>query len=75
MPIFNFPIPYLQFGVYTMGKGGVEMTQNISDITAILTPVFNHYGISRAILFGSIAKGTATDKVILICWWTATSVD
>lgn len=38
------------------------MVQNISDITAVLTPVFNSYGISRAVLFGSVAKGTATDK-------------
>lgn len=34
----------------------------ISDIQTILTPVFHNYGISRAILFGSIAKGTATEK-------------
>lgn len=25
-------------------------------------PVFNTYGISRAVLFGSMAKGTATEK-------------
>jgi len=28
----------------------------------MLTPVFDDYGISRAVLFGSVAKGTATDK-------------
>ena len=38
------------------------MAQNISDITAVLTPVFHRYGISRAVLFGSVAKGTATEK-------------
>ena len=35
---------------------------SISDIKTILTPVFHHYGISRAVLFGSIAKGNATEK-------------
>ncbi len=38
------------------------MVQSISDITTMLTPVFDDYGISRAVLFGSVAKGTATDK-------------
>lgn len=35
---------------------------NISDIQTILTPVFCDYGISRAALFGSVAKGTSTEK-------------
>lgn len=38
------------------------MGQSIADITTTLTPVFHDYGISRAVLFGSVAKGTATDK-------------
>ena len=38
------------------------MTRNVSDIQAVLTPVFDRYRISRAVLFGSIAKGTATQK-------------
>ncbi len=38
------------------------MTYSISDIQTLLTPVFHDYGISRAVLFGSIAKGTATEK-------------
>jgi len=38
------------------------MAQSISDITTMLTPVFDDYGISHAVLFGSVAKGTATDK-------------
>lgn len=38
------------------------MTRSVSDIQTVLTPVFDSYGISRAVLFGSIAKGTATDK-------------
>ncbi len=36
--------------------------QNISDVQAVLEPVFDDYGISRAVLFGSLAKGTATEK-------------
>ena len=38
------------------------MFQTLSDIQAALTPVFNAYGISRAVVFGSVAKGTATEK-------------
>jgi len=38
------------------------MIRNITDIQSSLAPVFRSYGISRAVLFGSIAKGTATDK-------------
>lgn len=34
----------------------------VSDIQAVLAPVFDRYGISRAVLFGSVAKGSATDK-------------
>lgn len=36
--------------------------QSINEIKGKLTPVFNAYGVRSAILFGSIAKGTATDK-------------
>lgn len=38
------------------------MIYSISDIQTILTPVFHNYDISRAVLFGSIVKGTATEK-------------
>lgn len=38
------------------------MVQNISAIKEVLTPIFHDYDISRAVLFGSIAKGTATEK-------------
>lgn len=38
------------------------MTRDISAIQTALAPVFDDYGISRAILFGSVAKGTATEK-------------
>lgn len=34
----------------------------VSDIQSVLAPVFDRYGISRAVLFGSVAKGSATDK-------------
>lgn len=39
-----------------------EMVHSISDVQSILTPIFDRYGISRAVLFGSVAKGTATAK-------------
>ena len=38
------------------------MSQTISDIRTELSPVFDQYGISRAVLFGSVAKGLATEK-------------
>ncbi len=38
------------------------MPQNLSDLQMTLTPIFAAYGISRAVLFGSVAKGTATEK-------------
>ena len=38
------------------------MTHTVSDIQNVLTPDFNDYGISRAVLFGYVAKGTATEK-------------
>ena len=38
------------------------MVRSISEIKTILSPIFSNYGISRAILFGSVAKGTATGK-------------
>lgn len=34
----------------------------MADLAAALTPVFKRYGISRAVVFGSVAKGTATNK-------------
>ena len=46
------------------------MLKNISDVRRTLTPVFDTYGISRAVLFGSYAKGTATPKSdldIMVC--------
>lgn len=36
--------------------------RNISDIQMALEPVFDKFGISSAVLFGSVAKGTATEK-------------
>lgn len=38
------------------------MMRNISDIQTVLTPVFDDYGIFRAVLFGSAAKGSVTEK-------------
>lgn len=38
------------------------MLQTVSDARRMLAPVFDQYGVSKAVLFGSIAKGTATPK-------------
>lgn len=38
------------------------MIHSVSDIQTALAPVLRDYNISRAVLFGSIAKGTATEK-------------
>lgn len=38
------------------------MSVHAADIQTMLYPVFADYGIARAVLFGSFAKGTATDK-------------
>ena len=38
------------------------MIQTISDVKLVLIPIFERYDISRAVLVGSVAKGTATKK-------------
>ena len=38
------------------------MSQTISDIRTALSPVFDQYGISPPVLFGSVAKGLAPEK-------------
>ena len=38
------------------------MLQTVSDARRMLTPVFDQYGVSKAVLFGSIVKGAATAK-------------
>ena len=38
------------------------MVTNVSEVKSDLTPVFDQYHISKAIIFGSVAKGTATKK-------------
>lgn len=38
------------------------MLQTVNDARRTLSPVFDQYGVSKAVLFGSIAKGTATAK-------------
>ncbi len=35
---------------------------DLARLQTVLAPVFRDYGISRAVLFGSVAKKTATDK-------------
>ena len=38
------------------------MLQTVNDARQMLAPVFDQYGVSKAVLFGSVAKGTATPK-------------
>lgn len=38
------------------------MPTHAAEIQAALSPVFENYGIMRAVLFGSFAKGTETEK-------------
>ncbi len=38
------------------------MTQRAADIQTRLRPVLAGYGVARAVLFGSVASGTDTDK-------------
>jgi predicted nucleotidyltransferase len=38
------------------------MVLSIGEITQKLTPVFEQNGVTKAILFGSYAKGTATER-------------
>ena len=38
------------------------MIWTVRDAQDALTPVFEQYGVSRSVLFGSIAQGTATQK-------------
>lgn len=40
----------------------MSKVQTVNDIQSKLTPIFDAYGVRSAILFGSMAKGTATDK-------------
>lgn len=34
----------------------------VPQLSAVLSPVFDRYGVRRAVLFGSYGKGTATEK-------------
>ena len=60
--IINFCFFFANDDVYYKMIGGAEMTHDVSAIQTILSPVFDSYDISRAVLFGSVAKGTATDN-------------
>ena len=35
---------------------------SVADIQSILTPIFTAHGVRRAVLFGSYAKGCATER-------------
>lgn len=38
------------------------MVPSIPQVRDLLRPVFRRYGVSRAVLFGSVAKGTARES-------------
>ena len=42
-------------------RGGIMSRNNytINDLSKILTPIFKNYNIGKAIVFGSVAKGTS----------------
>ena len=40
----------------------MEKIYTSQELQAILAPIFAAYGVRRAVLFGSCAKGTATDR-------------
>ncbi len=40
----------------------MNTTYSISELKDILSPVFEQYGVSQAILFGSLAKGTSNEN-------------
>ena len=44
-------------------SGGVLMSKiySLSELKSILNPVFSEHGVRKAVLFGSYAKGTATE--------------
>lgn len=39
----------------------MEAAVNVKTVAQALLPVFRQYGVSRAVLFGSVAKGTNTE--------------
>ena len=40
----------------------MEKGPNVFEMQRRLAPVFDRYGIARAVVFGSVAKGTATER-------------
>ena len=40
----------------------MENAVNIRSVAQVLSPVFRQHGVSRAVLFGSVAKGTNTNS-------------
>lgn len=40
----------------------MDKVYTVSELKTILSPVFAAHGVKRAVLFGSYAKGTATEK-------------
>ena len=59
----HFPVPKAAALVYTQGREEAEQMEkgpNVFEMQRRLAPVFDRYGIARAVVFGSVAKGNAT---------------
>jgi hypothetical protein len=58
-----FSVDEERISCYSEQKGGVSMQPlTVTDVKNRLDPVFEAYGVHKAVLFGSVAKGNATEK-------------
>jgi hypothetical protein len=58
-----FSVDEKRVSCYSGQKGGVSMQPlTVTDVKNRLDPVFEAYGVHKAVLFGSVAKGNATEK-------------
>ncbi|MCI9514083.1 MAG: nucleotidyltransferase domain-containing protein [Oscillospiraceae bacterium] len=47
---------------YGEGEPAMSKIYTLSELQTLLAPVFVRYGVRRAVLFGSYAKGQATEQ-------------
>ena len=66
--ILNFHVVYLikrqllsRIGIWLRKETRMNKIYTLPEIQSLLTPVFTRHGVRRAILFGSYAKGIATE--------------
>lgn len=65
----NFRVVYLmkrqllsRIGIWLRKETRMNKIYTLPEIQSLLTPVFTRHGVRRAILFGSYAKGDATER-------------